>query len=151
MLPRMIPTTYLLLSTLAFGGGLVAGGAIGYGTWRHIGAGEFPAFHRAYTSALGLRFAPALLFGSLAAFALPFLPGLRVSRGLCWVAAGLSLVILGATFVVMVPLHGRLSLGKDEAALRRLVISDMVLRLAPGIALMGVNAAMLWELVAGKE
>ena len=149
MLASVVLLVYLLLSTLSFGGGLVAGGAIGYGTWRHIGAGEFPAFHRAYASALGVRFAPALLFGTVAALLLPWVRDARVPLGLALAGAGLSAVILGATFFVMVPIHGRFARGKDEAQLRRLVWCDVGLRLGPGILLMGVNAAMLWGILRG--
>jgi hypothetical protein len=56
--------------------------------------------------------------------------GERETVVLRWIGLGLLAMVWASTAAVQVPLHGRLSLGLDRAACRRLVITNWIRTLA---------------------
>lgn len=87
--------------------------------------------------------APTMLIEALAAVLLAFasVSGL-VSPRLAWVGVGLLAVAWGSTFFLQVPMHARLSRGRNERLLGLLVATNWVRTIAWS-GRMGVALAML--------
>jgi hypothetical protein len=116
-----------------------------YPMLRHLGGSE-GAFREAmatHQQRTTLIVAPAMLVEALAAVLLAWasVSGL-VSAGLAWAGVGLLCVVWGSTFLVQVPMHVRLSRGRDERVLGLLVATNWVRTIA-WTGRMGVALAML--------
>lgn len=58
------------------------------------------------------------------AIALGMAPSVPAAWG--WTGLGLAAAVWGATFLISVPLHDRLSRGKDDAVIRKLIVTNWV-------------------------
>jgi hypothetical protein len=69
---------------------------------------------------------PVMLTELLTACLLAVAPWSAVAAPLAWAGLGLLALIWGSTFLIQVPLHGKLGHGFDAAAHRRLVRSNWI-------------------------
>ncbi|MFQ3586318.1 MAG: hypothetical protein SNJ74_07390 [Fimbriimonadaceae bacterium] len=99
-----------------------------YPAFLDVPADRFGAFHRRHCDALGriVPLAVLLEVGGAAALA----TAASASGWAVWAGLGLALFGLVWTFAVSAPLHGRLASGKDEAAIRRLIATNLPRTLA---------------------
>lgn len=95
--------------------------AVHYPLFARVGAAEFVAYERSHTTRMGrLLVAPAGAEVILAA-ALVLARPAGVSPTVVWIGGGLLAAAWVITALVHVPLHGRLSSGRDDRDLGRLV------------------------------
>jgi hypothetical protein len=96
-----------------------------YPAFRFVEPGQFAAFHAFHSRAISFVVVPLMAAELAAAVLLAAIaaPALRLQA---WVALGLVLVAWTSTFLVQVPLHGRLGLGHDADAIERLITTNWV-------------------------
>ena len=104
-----------------------------YPQFARVGRSDFPAFERSHQRLVSYAVGPLFVALGLTALALVGRPPAGVARWEAFLAIVPVGVILGATALLAVPLHGRLSTGFDEATHRRLLAVDS-LRLAAAVA-----------------
>jgi hypothetical protein len=100
--------------------------AVVYPAFRHVGPGEWAAYHAAHRRAITLVVGPPWLVQAVSTVALLVLPGHRPAGV---VLGALGLVTVAATVLAAVPAHDRLDAG-DAAALAPLLRSNLVRTLA---------------------
>jgi hypothetical protein len=113
-----------------------------YPTFARIPADRFRQYHRWYVKRIGLIVAPMMLIEVFVLVLWLFsdrfwLPGV--------IAAGLVMVVWLSTFAIQVPLHNHLALGKDEAAIRRLVNSNWIRTIAWSIKTICVSSVITYH------
>ena len=119
-----------------------------YPTFARIPADRFRQYHRWYVKRIGLIVAPMMLIEAVGLVLWLFsdrfwLPGV--------IAALLVVVVWLSTFAIQVPLHKHLALGKDEAAIRRLVNSNWIRTIAWSIKTTGVSVAIVYHAIASSS
>lgn len=119
-----------------------------YPTLARIPADRFRQYHRWYVKRIGLIVAPMMIVEALVLILWLFsdrfsLPGV--------IAACLVMVVWLSTFAVQVPLHKHLALGKDEAAIRRLVNSNWIRTIAWSIKTAVVTSAISYQVIQNSS
>ncbi|MFZ1865330.1 MAG: hypothetical protein WAU39_13980 [Polyangiales bacterium] len=97
-----------------------------YPSFSRVGVQFFPAFHSYHSSRITFIVAPLMIAEAVSALALSWQPGRGMAPWEIWVGIGLVALIWASTFLLQVPMHGRLSKGFDEEAWRFLVTSNWV-------------------------
>ncbi|MFN8124562.1 MAG: hypothetical protein U0237_19305 [Thermoleophilia bacterium] len=97
-----------------------------YPLFAGVGAEGFPDYHAAHSSRISLVVGPAMLTEAGTALALALAPPAGVAGWAAWTGLALVAVTWLATAALAIPQHGRLALGFDPAAHRRLVAGNWV-------------------------
>lgn len=93
-----------------------------YPLFAQVGRSAYPDYHRTHTSRITWIVAPAMLIEAILTVGCVLaLPSLFSA-----LAAALLAVAWLSTFLIQVPLHGRLTQGLDLAILRRLVTTNWI-------------------------
>lgn len=92
-----------------------------YPLFVHVAEADWREFHRQHTRRITWIVAPAMLGELLASI---WLVVLQPGSVLAWVGLSLVLALFAVTALVQVPLHDRLSRGRDAVVIARLVRSN---------------------------
>ena len=113
-----------------------------YPLMARVGPGDFTAYEQGHVSRIGPVVAPIMLIEAGSGLLLLVFGG-EAFRGPAFVAAIALLVLIWlSTFLLQVPLHGRLSTGFDAAALASLVRTNWIRTLAWSVR----GGLLLWML-----
>jgi hypothetical protein len=148
-LPRVLASTYLLLSIYSIGGGVVEG-FVYYPAWKVVGPAEFPGFHRSLSDRLIPSFVVPFFLSVLVNLLLVRYRPPELPRRLVLLALGLNVLIVAVTLALAIPIQTQLSVAQSVELIDRLIGYDLLLRLAPGLIVGGINWAMLYRTL-GRE
>lgn len=93
-----------------------------YPLFAQVGQASYPDYHRSHTSRITWIVAPAMLIEAILTVGCV----LSLPSVFSALAAALLAIAWLSTFLIQVPLHGRLTQGLDLAILRRLVTTNWV-------------------------
>jgi hypothetical protein len=135
---------YFFLTIYSFSAGAVQGIA-NYSAWKLIGAEDFPAVHQ-YISRRILRvYVPFFFLSVMANIVLIWFHHPAVSTTLIVIAAVVNLFIWIITATQAIPIHKQLDRAKSFKLIDRLVAVHLYLRLIPGVIVMIITAAMMYQ------
>ena len=97
-----------------------------YPVMREVPASAFVAFEAQHTRRITWVVGPLMTIEGLCVLALLALRPSEMSWWLPWAGAAAEAVAIGVTALVSAPIHGRLSSGKDDALLSRLLTTNWV-------------------------
>ena len=141
---EILTILYFFLTIYSFGGGAVQGIA-NYSSWKLIGAEDFPAVHRYANRRIFLVYVPFFFLSVLINIALIWFHHPAISTTLIVIAAVLNLFIWIITATLAIPIHKQLDRAKFNELIDKLVAVHLYLRLIPGLILMVVSAAMMYQ------
>ena len=120
-----IPFIFFALSFYSLGAGIMDSFAI-YHSWLYVGEDEFAALHQATGKRIVLLLViPMLILTVFCVLMFWFRPA-PVSKSLVWFAlAGLIMGWISSAFI-QIPIQVQLSMGKDDALLHKLIVSDWI-------------------------
>ena len=114
----------------------------------HVPADAFAAYQQSHMYRVTFIVGPLMLTETIAATWLLFLPLPCELADLAWIGFILVVLVWISTAVWQVPCHRRLEVGRDEKALRKLILTNWV-RTALWTARSVVACAMVWPLLSG--
>jgi hypothetical protein len=135
---------YFFLTIYSFSAGAVQGIA-NYSAWKLIGAEDFPAVHQYISRRILLVYVPFFLLSVSVNIVLIWFHPLAISTGLVVIAAVLNLFIWIITATIAIPIHKQLDRAKSVELIDRLVAVHLYLRLIPGVVVMIITAAMMYQ------
>jgi hypothetical protein len=135
---------YIFLTIYSFSGGAVHGAA-NYSAWKLIGTEDFPTVHKYVNRRIFLIYVPFFFLSVLLNIVLIWFHAPAVSTTLVVIAAALNLFIWIITATLAIPIHKQLDQAKSVELIDRLVAVHLYLRLIPGLILMIVTAAMMYQ------
>ena len=141
---ELLTILYFFLTISSFSGGAVQGIA-NYSSWKLIGTEEFPTVHKYVNRRVFLVYVPFFLLTVLINIVLIWFHPPAISTTLVIIAAVLNLFIWIITATLAVPIHKQLDRAKSNELIDRLVAVHVYLRLIPGLILMVVSAAMMYQ------
>ena len=141
---EILTILYFFLTIYSFGGGAVHGIA-NYSSWKLIGAEDFPVVHKYVNRRIFLVYVPFFFLSVLINIALIWFHHPAVSPKLIVIAAALNLFVWIITATLAIPIHKQLDRGKSNELIDRLGAVHLYLRLVPGLILMVVSAAMMYQ------
>jgi hypothetical protein len=97
-----------------------------YPSFSRVGVQFFPAFHSHHSGRITFVVAPLMIAEAVSALALLWQPAHAMVPWEVWLGVGLVALVWASTFVLQVPMQGRLAKGFDEQAWRFLVASNWV-------------------------
>lgn len=92
-----------------------------YPLFRHVPADAFVAMEAAHTRRISFVVGPLMALEGATTLILLARPPTGAPSWLPWAGAACAAVALGVTALVSAPLHGRLSAGRDDVLLERLI------------------------------
>jgi hypothetical protein len=127
-----------------------------YPYWRDLGPHISPEAFRALREAHYWKIYPLAVYPGLVVFVanltLLFLPPPGVSRWILPACFALDLVVLVATFAVLVPIQDRIDVGGfDRQLIDQLISGDLWLRKVPGTLGGLLVVGLLWQTVRGRS
>jgi hypothetical protein len=142
---------FVVSFTFVWGASYVQG-FMNYPYWRDLGQYISPEAFRALRDAHYWKIYPLAVYPGLVTFvanaALLFLPPPSVSRWILPACFALNLVVLVATFAVLVPIQDKIDAGGfDRALIEQLIRGDFWLRKIPGTLCGLLVVGLLWQLV----
>ncbi len=141
---ELLTILYFFLTIYSFSGGAVHGIA-NYSAWKLIGAEDFPAVHKYVNRRIFLVYVPLFLLSVLVNIVLIWFHPPAVSTTLVVIAAVLNLFIWIITVTQAIPIHKQLDRAKSADLIDSLVSVHLYLRLIPGVIVMIVKAAMMYQ------
>ena len=114
----------------------------------HVPADASAAYQQSHMYRVTFIVGPLMLTETIAATWLLFLPLPCELADLAWIGFILVVLVWISTAVWQVPCHRRLEVGRDEKALRKLILTNWV-RTALWTARSVVACAMVWPLLSG--
>lgn len=123
-----------------------------YPYWRDLGPHVSPETFRALREAHYWKIYPLAVYPGLVAFfantALLLLPPPGISRWILPACFGLNLVVLVATFMVLVPIQDEIDVGGfDRELIEQLIRGDFWLRKIPGTVAGLLVVVLVWQVV----
>lgn len=143
-LPELLTVLYFFLTIYSFSGGAVHGIA-NYASWKFVGAEDFPAVHQNSSRRIFLVYVPVFFLSVMINIVLIWFHHPAVSTALVVIAAVLNLFIWIITATLAIPIHKQLDRAKSAELIDRLVAVHLYLRLIPGVILMIITAAMMYQ------
>lgn len=144
LLRQLLTILYFFLTIYSFSGGAVHGIA-NYSSWKLISAEDFPAVHRYVNRRIFLVYVPVFFLTVLINIVLIWFHPPAVSTTLVVIAAALNLFIWVITAALAIPIHKQLDQAKSAERIDRLAAIHLYLRVIPGLILMVVTAAMMYQ------
>jgi hypothetical protein len=141
---ELLTILYFVLTVYSFSGGAVQGIA-NYSSWKLISSEDFPAVHKYVNRRIFLVYVPFFFLTVLLNIVLIWFHHPAVSTTLVVIAAVLNLFIWIITAALAIPIHKQLDQAKSVERIDRLVAVHLYLRLIPGVILMVVTAAMMYQ------
>jgi hypothetical protein len=141
---ELLTILYFFLTVYSFSGGAVHGLA-NYSAWKLIGAEDFPAVHQYINRRIFVVYVPFFFLNVLVNIALIWFHHPAVSTTLVEISAGLNLFIWIVTATLAIPTHKQLDRAKSAKLIDRLVAVHLYLRLIPGLIVMIITAAMMYQ------
>lgn len=141
---ELLTVLYFFLTIYSFSGAAVQGIA-NYSSWKLISAGEFPTVHKYVNRRIFLVYVPFFLLTVLINIVLIWFHPPAISTTLIMIAAVLNLFIWIITATMAIPIHKQLDRAKSNELIDRLVAVHVYLRLIPGLILIVVSAAMMYQ------
>ena len=141
---ELLTILYFFLTIYSFSGGAVHGIA-NYSAWKLIGAEDFPAVHQYVNRRIFLVYVPFFFLSVLVNIVLIWFHPPAVPTTLIVIAAVLNVFIWIITAALAIPIHKQLDRAKSVELIERLVAVHLYLRLIPGLILMIVTAAMMYQ------
>ncbi len=120
-----------------------------YPSWRLIARGDFPAFHHQLEQRIQRYYVPFLLLSVPVTILLIWFHHPAMSRNLILIAAVLQTYIVASTIILAVPIQQKLGSAFSPALVDKLIWYHTYLRLGPGILLVGVVLALLYQVIEG--
>ncbi len=145
---QLLTILYFFLTIYSFSGGAVHGIA-NYSAWKLIGTEEFPAVHKYINRRIFLVYVPFFFLSVLVNIVLIWFHPAAVSTTLVVIAAVLNLFIWIITARVAIPIHNQLDRVKSVELIDKLARVHLYLRIIPGLILMIVSAAMMYQAFRG--
>ena len=115
-----------LVGTLGMFGVILVVQVVHYPLMAHVGEEHTAAYARSHTDRMGLVVGPLMLPEMGAAIWLALLPPSDELRMTAWIGLAMLAVVWTVTAAFSVPAHARLVRGWDEAAHRRLVLTNWI-------------------------
>jgi hypothetical protein len=146
---------YVISFTFVWGASYVQGFE-NYPYWRDLGSHVSAEAFRALREAHYWKIYPLAVYPGLVAFlanaTLLLLPPPGISRWILPACFALNLIVLVATFGVLVPIQDRIDAGGfDRELIERLITGDFWLRKIPGTLAGVLVVALLWQLIRGPR
>ena len=108
-------------STLAMTGLIWFVQIVHYPAYRWVPASTFQEYQRQHTRRTGWVVMPLMLTELASSVSLVWL-----GHPLSWIGLALVVLVWACTFFIQVPLHHRLTLHRDEAAIEKLILSNVI-------------------------
>jgi hypothetical protein len=143
-LRELMTILYFFLTIYSFSAGAVQGIA-NYSAWKLIGAEDFPAVHQYISRRIVLVYVPFFFLSVIVNIVLIWFHHPAVSTALVVIAAVLNLFVWIITATIAIPIHKQLDRAKSVELIDRLVAVHLYLRLIPGIIVMIITAAMMYQ------
>jgi hypothetical protein len=143
-LRELMTILYFFLTIYSFSAGAVQGIA-NYSAWKLIGAEDFPAVHQYISRRIVLVYVPFFFLSVIVNIVLIWFHHPAVSTALVVIAAVLNLFVWIITATIAIPIHKQLDRAKSVELIDRLVAVHQYLRLIPGIIVMIITAAMMYQ------
>ncbi len=141
---ELLTILYFPLTIYSFSGGAVHGIA-NYSAWKLIGAEDFPVVHKYVNRRIFLIYVPFFFLSVLVNIVLIWFHPPSVPTTLVVIAAVLNVFIWIITAALAIPIHKQLDRAKSVELIDRLVAVHLYLRLIPGLILMTVTVAMMYQ------
>jgi nitrogen fixation/metabolism regulation signal transduction histidine kinase len=143
-MPELLTVLYFFLTICSFSGGAVQGIA-NYSAWKHIGAEDFPTVHRLISRRILLVYVPLFFLSVMVNIVLIWCHHPAVSTSLVVISAILNIFVWIITATLAIPIHKRLDRAKSAELIDRLVAVHLYLRVIPGVIVMIITAAMMYQ------
>lgn len=114
-----------------------------YPLYRDVGGESFAAYQARHLRGAGLLIPPLMVFELLTLGLILW----KIPRPMFFASAFVLAAIWASTFLLQVPLHKRLEISRDEAAMRRLVGTNWIRTLGWTLRLVLVNSGF-WGILA---
>jgi hypothetical protein len=135
---------FFFLTIYSFSAGAVQGVA-NYSAWKLIRADDFPAVHQYISRRILLVYVPFFFLSVSVNIVLIWFHPLAISTALVVIAAVLNLFIWIITATLAIPIHTQLDRAKSAKLIDRLVAIHVYLRLVPGVIVMIITVAMMYQ------
>lgn len=139
-------SVYILLAFYVFGGGIV-NSLVSYGTWRWVGANEFPKFHQIDSSLIIPFFVIFFFISFIPQILLFWFRPSIIPKWLVWLALLFNLITLISTIAIQIPIQVELDKRFSLELIERLISTDMIYRRIPMFLLAATNFVMLYKVV----
>lgn len=141
---ELLTVLYFFLTIYLFSGGAVQGIA-NYSAWKLIGVEEFPAVHQCISRRILLIHVPFFPPSVMVNIVLVWFHPSEVAIALVVIAAVLNLFIWIITATLAIPIHKQLDRAKSAELIDRLVTVHLYLRVIPGVIVMIITAALVYQ------
>jgi len=146
----MALVAFVLSFTFVWGASYVQGFE-NYPYWRDLGPHISAEAFRALREAHYWKIYPLAVYPGLVTFianvVLLFLPPPRISRWILPACFALNLIVMVATFAILVPIQDRIDAGFDRELIAQLIRGDFWLRKIPGTLGGFLVVGLLWQVV----